>query len=103
MRHQSRRVRVDEAIRIDRDRYKGGFRRPFLRPWWCAEKSSFDFNTLLLSAGALTHSAPFRDGSRFLAASRQRVRPWPPLKHASSVSDRQPQNHIRNTQAGAIY
>jgi hypothetical protein len=29
MRHQSRRVRVDEAIRIDRDRYKGGFRRPF--------------------------------------------------------------------------
>jgi hypothetical protein len=29
MRHQSRRLRVDEAIRIDRDRYKGGLRRPF--------------------------------------------------------------------------
>ena len=71
MRHQSRRVRVDEAIRIDRDRYKGGFRRPFLRPWWCSEKSSFDFNSLLLSAGALTHPAPFRDGSRFF--SRQQA------------------------------
>jgi hypothetical protein len=36
---------VGEAIRIDRDRYKGGFGRPFLRRWWCVEKEQPRFNS----------------------------------------------------------